>query len=94
MDNLADSLQALIEARLQDLHPSQLRVIDESHQHVGHAGAKAGGKHFAVEIVCAQFSGLSLIQRHQLVYGALKDLLGPQQIHALRIKANTPDEKT
>ena len=31
-----------------------------------------GGDHLEVNVVSAQFSGLSLVQQHQLVYGALK----------------------
>ena len=66
----------LIETRLQHaLAPSMLKVIDESHQHIGHAGAKGGASHFAVEVVSTKFEGLSLIKRHQLIYGALEDLI-------------------
>jgi BolA protein len=84
--------KTVIEQRLQQaFSPTRLEVMDESHQHVGHEGAKAGGSHFAITIVADQFSGLSLLKRHQLVYEVLKDLI-PHEIHALRINARTANE--
>jgi BolA protein len=71
------------------LQPQALEVIDDSHLHVGHAGAREG-RHFTVRIRCAQFAGLPRIARHRLVYDALRDLI-PQGIHALAIEAHVPD---
>ena len=67
------------------LSPASLEVIDDSHLHAGHAGA-AEGSHFSVRIKAAGFNGLSHVQRHRLVYDALRHLI-PQGIHALAIKA-------
>lgn len=76
----------MIDAALrQALSPKALQVVDDSHQHVGHAGAR-DGSHFSVSIAAACFNELSLVQRHRLVYDALRDLI-PQGIHALAIKA-------
>jgi BolA family transcriptional regulator, general stress-responsive regulator len=70
------SLQTLIEMRLNaHFTPSSLAVLDESEAHYGHAGAAGGGKHFAVEMAAAAFQGLNAVKRHQLVYGALQDLM-------------------
>ena len=55
------------------------------------AGAREGGGHFTVSIVSRHFTGTSLLQRHRMVYGALQDLL-PGEIHALSIKAFSPEE--
>lgn len=74
------------------LSPEQIQVDDESHLHVGHAGAGAGG-HFKVFIVSEAFNGLSLIKRHRLVYNALDDMM-PDEIHALSIKSLSPTEFT
>lgn len=71
--------------------PAQLEVINESQQHIGHAGAQGGAGHYAVHIIAQAFTGLSLVQRHQRVYDVLKDLI-PNEIHALKIKAKTPEE--
>jgi BolA protein len=68
------------------LNPSDLTVLDESHLHAGHAGAKTGKGHFAVTISSSQFEGLLPLKRHRLVYQALGDLMDTD-IHAIRIKA-------
>lgn len=81
--------KALIEKRLAAaFSPSLMTVIDESHQHVGHEGAKAGGSHFALTIVSAAFAGLPLLKRHQLIYEQLQDLI-PHEIHAIKINASS-----
>lgn len=83
---------ALIEIRLRAaLAPRDLEITDESAQHAGHAGAKSGGGHFAVVVVSPNFSGKSLVERHRMIYDALGDAMH-REIHALSIKALTPDE--
>ena len=83
---------AMIAARLREaLYPEDLEIVDDSAAHAGHPGARAGGGHFNVRIVSRIFSGKSLLQRHRLVYQAVDDLM-PREIHALSIKALTPDE--
>ncbi len=82
----------IIEKRLNEaLTPTYLALTDESHQHVGHEGAKSGASHFALVIVSEHFLDLSAIKRHQLVYAQLQDLI-PKEVHALKIKALTPTE--
>lgn len=75
------------------LQPEHLAVLDNSAAHAGHAGAQSGGGHFHVTIVAEAFTGKSLVQRHQLVYRALGDLM-KHQIHALGINALSPSETT
>ena len=83
---------ALIEERLRAaLQPEDLHIVDDSAAHAGHAGARGGG-HFSVLIVAQAFAGQSLLQRHRLVYEALGGLMN-RDIHALSIKALTPDER-
>lgn len=80
-----------IEARLaQNLAPTQLQVIDDSHLHAGHAGAREG-RHFTVRIRSPRFVGLSRVARHRLVYDSLGPLAA-QGVHALAIVALAPDE--
>ena len=66
--------------------PTELLVKDQSHLHVGHAGAQEGKGHFEVRIVSDRFAGLSLIKRHRMVYDALGSFM-TSDIHALRITA-------
>ena len=74
------------------LSPARLAVRDDSARHSGHAGSRPGGEtHFQVEIVSAQFAGLSRVARQRLVYQALaEELAGP--MHALELKTLTPEE--
>lgn len=73
------------------LQPQMLDIADESHAHVGHAGARDGRGHFRVIIVADAFDGLTRVQRHQKVYAALGDLM-QTDIHALAVRALTPAE--
>ncbi|HEY5760153.1 MAG TPA: BolA family protein [Steroidobacter sp.] len=73
------------------LHTDRVELIDDSHLHAGHAGAKDGRGHFRVRVVSAEFVGLRTLQRHQLVYRSLGELM-QTDIHALSITALTPDE--
>ncbi len=73
--------------------PALLEIIDNSAAHAGHAGVRSGGGHYNVTIVAEAFEGKSLVQRHQLIYQALGDLM-KQEIHALGINALSPSEET
>ena len=82
---------AMIREKLEaSFNPSQLEIIDESHKHAGHAGARGGG-HFVVHIVAEQFAGKNPIQRHRMVYDAMGELM-QTEVHALSIKAEAPAE--
>jgi BolA protein len=73
------------------LAPEALAVSYDSHLHAGHAGAREG-RHFSVAITSARFEGLARVERHRLVYDALRDLM-PRGIHALAIDARTPPSR-
>ena len=49
-----------------------------------------GGDHLEVNVISAKFSGLSLVQQHQLVYGALRNELKTETIHALALNTSIP----
>jgi BolA family transcriptional regulator, general stress-responsive regulator len=72
--------------------PESLRVVDESHQHAGHAGHRPGGEtHFRLYIVSEAFRGKTRLERHRLVNAALAaELAGG--VHALAIHATAPGE--
>lgn len=72
------------------LKPSHLEIIDDSHKHVGHAGAKKGG-HYRVVIVAEAFTGRPLVARHRMVYEAVSENLR-REVHALSILARAPGE--
>jgi BolA protein len=84
-------IAATLRERLARLAPDLLEISDESAAHAGHAGAAGGGGHFSLLIVSQAFSGLPRLARHQRVLREVSDLL-PYPIHALSIKALTPEE--
>jgi len=89
MGAVADSLARKL---TQTFAPSRLEVVDDSHRHAGHAGARPGGEsHFQVVIEAAAFEGLSRIERQRRVHAALADELAGA-VHALSVKALAPGE--
>jgi BolA family transcriptional regulator, general stress-responsive regulator len=86
-------MQQRIIARLTAaLDPVLLDIVDESHLHAGHAGAReGGGTHYRVRVVSAKFDRRSRVERHRLVY----DLLTAEfsdGLHALALVAKAPGE--
>jgi BolA family transcriptional regulator, general stress-responsive regulator len=82
---------AALKSRLAPLAPVVLELDDDSAEHAGHAGAAGGGGHFSLLIVSEQFAGLTLLKRHRAVLDRVADLI-PNPVHALAIRAYTPDE--
>jgi stress-induced morphogen len=72
-----EAMSAHLEHLLRDAFPdaSELSVVDRT----------GGGDHFHVTVVSPRFSGLSLVDQHRLVYGALAAPLEDGSIHELRI---------
>ncbi|KAI7840397.1 hypothetical protein COHA_005898 [Chlorella ohadii] len=90
---VADSIRRKLREELQ---PLRLEVVDNSHQHAGHAGYRgsagySGETHFNVEVVSSRFEGLTSIKRHRLVYQILEaEMRSP--VHALSLITKTPAE--
>ena len=80
-----------MQEKLAALDPLRLDIADDSAKHAGHAGAKGGGGHYRLTIVSARFAGCGTLARHRLIYEALGPMMRGE-IHALSIKALTPDE--
>ncbi len=81
-----------IEAALRDrLAATHVEVVDESHLHAGHAGARDGRGHFRALVVSPRFEGLSRVAAQRLVYEALAEELRTE-IHALSLRTLTPAE--
>jgi BolA protein len=72
--------------------PQSIEVVDESHQHEGHAGHRPGGQtHFRVYIVSDSFKGKTRLERHRMINGILSGELSGG-VHALAIHAAAPGE--
>ena len=85
----AERVAAIRAALAAAFSPDALDIVDESHLHAGHAGARDGRGHFRVRIVSARFAGMAPLARHRAVYAALGSLI-TTDIHALSIEAGTP----
>jgi BolA family transcriptional regulator, general stress-responsive regulator len=82
---ISHSRTDFIRARLQQaFSPTHLDVVDESDQHIGHAGYQGGGRHFAIKIAAACFKDLSRVEAHRKIYALFDDMI-PHTIHALKI---------
>jgi BolA protein len=81
-------IEEAIRERVAAVH---VEVIDESHLHVGHAGAASGGGHFRATVVSNLFEGKAAVARQRLVYSALAAEM-TSDIHALSLKTLTPEE--
>ena len=83
---------AQIRSRLEaELAPEELEVVDDSHRHAGHAGARDGRGHFQVRILSRRFAGKRTVERHRMVYAALGSLM-QTDIHALGLVALSPED--
>ena len=82
--------QLITEKLRQAFTPSEIEVVDESHKHKGHAGARPEGEsHFRVRIVSPAFAGLTRIERHRRINAVLAEELAGR-VHALAIAAEAP----
>lgn len=80
-----------IEAKLNAAFaPSTLSVVDDSHKHAGHAGARPGGEtHFSITIVSAAFAGKTRVDMHRAINALMAEEFA-QGLHALAISARAP----
>lgn len=72
-----DQVEAMIKTGMPD---AQVQVEDLT----------GGGDHYQVTVVSSQFEGRSLVQQHQLVYGAVREAMSSEAIHALALRTYTP----
>jgi BolA protein len=85
--NRIDQMQTL----LAEYQPTQIKILDDSHKHAGHEGARSGGGHYTLYIVSSRFAGKPTLARHRMIYSTLGEMM-KRDIHALNITAYTPEE--
>ncbi len=84
----------ILQALQKNFNIEHVEIQDQSSLHLNHSEAqKSGGGHFSLLIVSLDFEGQSLLKRHQMIYQILKPKFSTE-IHALAIKALTPQEFT
>lgn len=80
--SVADQVKERLEAAFS---PAALAVVDESHKHAGHVGARPQGEtHFHVSIQSDGLRSMPRVKAHQAIYKALDELMD-NPIHALAI---------
>ena len=71
-----------IESMIKEALPDSVVVIED---------LRGDGDHYSAHVKSALFNGKSKIQQHQMVYGALKNELKTEIIHALALKTSSPN---
>lgn len=88
-DTRADRIRTALAA----LNPALLLVNDDSSQHAGHSGSRAGGEtHYSVLVVADAFAGQGRVARHRMV-NAVLDQEFQGGLHALALTLRTPAEQ-
>lgn len=72
-----DQVEAMIKAEIPD---AKVQVLTND------------GSHFEVTVVSPMFAGKRRVQQHQMVYGAVKEAMASEAIHALALNTFTPEE--
>jgi BolA protein len=84
-DRIAERLQA-------SFAEAVVTVVDDSHRHAGHAGARPGGEtHYSVRVVSPAFAGMNRVARSRAVHAALADEF-EGGLHALALELRAPGE--
>ena len=88
MTTVAEQIEACLKEAL-PIEAFELR--DDSHLHAGHTGNRGGG-HYRVLVVSRAFARVGRLQRQRMVKQPLADWFADNRIHALSIRALTPEE--
>lgn len=86
MSERSEKLETALRERLNAVH---VEVVDESHLHAGHAGAREGGGHFRAFVVSERFEGQTRVQAQRTVFDAVATEMN-EWIHALSLRTLTP----
>ena len=74
--------------RKKQLHSCLSKAFPDSHIDIQHP--RGDDYHLKLTIISSQFSEKTRLQRHQMVYAALGDLIESGRLHALSIDARCP----
>lgn len=74
------------------MQPDIIRKLIEDGLKDAQAHVDGDGAHFVAVVVCPAFAGKSRLQKQQMVYDTVRPQLLDGSLHALSIKAFTPDE--
>ncbi|WP_054673903.1 BolA family iron metabolism protein IbaG [Parasalinivibrio latis] len=71
---------------------NEIKALLEQALELDEVHVKGDGSHFEVIVVGALFDGMSRVKKQQAIYGPLMEHIQSNAIHALSIKAYTPEE--
>ncbi len=75
------------------INPDQVEAMIKSEMPDAQVTAiSPDGEHFEVTVISPQFAGKRRVQQHQMVYGAVKQAMATEAIHALSLNTFTPEE--
>lgn len=83
---MTDRIERMRNILEDSLAPEALEIIDDSHLHAGHAGARSGKGHYRIIISSQAFADKSMLEQHRIIYDALDEMM-KTDIHALSIKS-------
>ncbi len=72
--------------------PSQIAQLIKQKMNPARVDVSGEEGKFTAEVISDEFSGLTPIKRHRLVYACVNDEITSGALHALTIIAKTPDE--
>lgn len=72
--------------------PELLKKLIEEGMDTSSVEASGAGGKFEVEISSVAFNELNTLKRHQMVYKIVNEYISSGELHALTIKAYTPEE--
>ena len=86
-----EKLQTIISKKISEtISVDFIKIFDYTAQHENHATFE-GNFHLSMILVSPDFEGMSLIERHQLIYKVVDEYMH-NEIHALTMKIHTPEE--
>tara|TARA_B100001105_G_scaffold126805_1_gene101602 strand:+ start:353 stop:646 length:294 start_codon:yes stop_codon:yes gene_type:complete len=86
-----EKLQTIISKKISEtISVDFIKIFDYTAQHENHVTFE-GNFHLSMTLVSPDFEGMSLIERHQLVYRVVDEYMH-NEIHALTMKIHTPEE--
>ena len=74
------------------MNPEDIKQLIETGISDAKASVTGDGSKFEAAVVSRAFEGLSTVKKHQLVYGTVAEHIASGALHALTIKAYTPEE--
>ncbi|MDP5255494.1 MULTISPECIES: BolA family iron metabolism protein IbaG [unclassified Vibrio] len=74
------------------MESTEVKAILEAALQLEELHVKGEGSHFEVIAVDNCFDGMSRVKKQQMIYGPLTEQIARNDIHAVSIKAYTPEE--